>query len=149
MRRTVSALVVVAGLLALLGSAVAGVMLGGVALHPMVRPLSPDLVQHSYQIFQRLDATVEEIVVQAPDGVSLRGWKVHPAQASNQWVLLFHGQSDNRAGMLGQAEVLLRHNYGVIMMDSRAHGASGGAMATYGWLEKRDTQAIIDALYAR
>jgi uncharacterized protein len=33
-----------------------------------------------------------------------------------------------------------------VMMDSRAHGESGGAMATYGWLERHDTQAIIDAL---
>jgi pimeloyl-ACP methyl ester carboxylesterase len=32
------------------------------------------------------------------------------------------------------------------MMDARAHGESGGPMATYGWLERNDTRAIIDAL---
>ena len=31
-------------------------------------------------------------------------------------------------------------------MDARAHGASGGPIATYGWLERNDTRAIIDAL---
>jgi hypothetical protein len=31
--------------------------------------------------------------------------------------------------------------YGLVMMDARAHGASGGAMASYGWLERRDTSA--------
>jgi uncharacterized protein len=32
------------------------------------------------------------------------------------------------------------------MMDARAHGASGGPIATYGWLERNDTRAVIDAL---
>jgi len=34
----------------------------------------------------------------------------------------------------------------VVMMDARAHGESGGAMATYGWLEREDTRAVVDAL---
>ncbi len=33
-----------------------------------------------------------------------------------------------------------------VMMDARAHGASDGPIATYGWLERNDTRAIIDAL---
>src|SRR4029077_3991088 len=36
--------------------------------------------------------------------------------------------------------------YGVVMMDARAHGASEGQLATYGWLERNDTRAILDAL---
>jgi alpha-beta hydrolase superfamily lysophospholipase len=32
------------------------------------------------------------------------------------------------------------------MMDARAHGASEGQLATYGWLERNDTRAILDAL---
>lgn len=32
------------------------------------------------------------------------------------------------------------------MMDSRAHGASGGEIASYGWLERKDLSAEIDAL---
>jgi len=31
-------------------------------------------------------------------------------------------------------------------MDARAHGASEGPIATYGWLERNDTRAVIDAL---
>lgn len=135
-------------LLALLGSATAGVMLGGGVLHPMLRPLTPELAQSSYRIFQQAGATGEDFVVHASDGTILRGWKVHPSQPNGSWVMLFHGVSDNRTGMIGQAQLLLRHRYSVVMMDSRAHGASGGAMATYGWLERHDTQAIVNALYA-
>ena len=45
------------------------------------------------------------------------------------------------------AELLLRHEYNLVMMDSRAHGESGGEMATYGWKERYDTMAIMNALY--
>jgi len=84
--------------------------------------------------------------VRAGDGVPLHGWKVRPPEPNGDWILLFHGVSDNRAGMSGHAEMLLRHGYSVVMMDARAHGASEGAMATYGWLERYDTQEIIRAL---
>jgi alpha-beta hydrolase superfamily lysophospholipase len=63
-------------------------------------------------------------------------------------VLLFHGVSDNRTGVLGHAEFLLRHGYGVVVMDSRAHGESGGDMATYGWKERHDTVAVVNSLYS-
>jgi hypothetical protein len=63
-------------------------------------------------------------------------------------VLLFHGVSDNRTGMLGAAEFLLRHHFSLVMMDARAHGKSGGDIATYGWKERDDTVAITQALYS-
>jgi fermentation-respiration switch protein FrsA (DUF1100 family) len=46
-------------------------------------------------------------------------------------------------GMIGYAELLLANGYGVLMPDSRAHGQSGGALATYGLLEKDDIQRWI------
>jgi alpha-beta hydrolase superfamily lysophospholipase len=123
-------------------------MLGGSVLHPMKRALTPDLAQESSLVWQRADAVAEDFIVRAPDGVLLRGWKVRPRDANGDWVLLFHGVSDNRAGMLGQAELLLRHGYSIVMMDSRAHGESGGTMATYGWLERQDTRDMVDSLYS-
>jgi uncharacterized protein len=60
----------------------------------------------------------------------------------------YHGVGDNRTGMLGYAEFLLHHGYGLVMLDPRAHGESGGDMATYGWKERFDTVAISDALYS-
>src|ERR1700682_4788031 len=80
--------------------------------------------------------------------VPLRGWKVRPKNPNGSWVLLFHGVADNRIGVIGQSEFLLRAGYSVVMMDARAHGVSGGPIATYGWLERNDTRAIIDALLA-
>jgi hypothetical protein len=126
----------------------AGAMMGSGILHPMRRELSPQLIEQARKTFDRVSAQREDFEVRTPDGVILRGWKVRPPEPNGDWVLLFHGVSDNRAGMLGHAELLLRNHFNVLMMDSRAHGTSEGAMATYGWLERNDTRAIADALLA-
>jgi alpha-beta hydrolase superfamily lysophospholipase len=99
-------------------------------------------------MLKRTGATKEDFVVTASDGIKLRGWKVRARSPNDDWILLFHGVSDNRTGVLGHAELLLRHGYNVIMMDSRAHGESGGDMATYGWKERYDAVAITSQLYS-
>lgn len=115
-------------------------------LHPNRKPLTPSQIALSDSAFARSNAAREDFDVHAPDGVLLRGWKIRAAMPSGDWVLLFHGLSDNRVGVLGYAEFLLRSGYSVVMMDARAHGESGGTIATYGWLERSDTRAVVDAL---
>ncbi len=127
-------------------AAVAGWLSGPAFLHPIRRELTPDLIREADVSFAVTGATREDFDVRAPDGALLRGWKVRPKNPNGNWVLLFHGVADNRVGVIGQSEFLLRAGYGVVMMDARAHGASGGPIATYGWLERNDTRAIIDAL---
>ena len=146
MRRLTFVAIVVVVALALL-SAVSGYIgnaIGPGVLHPA--NLNPERVDEAEQAFNRTGATKTDLTVRANDGVELRGWKVVPASPNGDWVLLFHGVSDNRTGDLGHAEFLLRHGYSVVMMDSRAHGKSGD-MATYGWKERYDTVAITDALH--
>jgi uncharacterized protein len=123
-----------------------GNAIGAGVLHPA--NLNPERLQEAQQTFERTSATKTDFTVHANDGVELRGWKVVPPSPNGDWVLLFHGVSDNRTGDLGHADFLLRHSYSVLMMDSRAHGKSGGDTATYGWKERYDTVAITDALYA-
>jgi len=126
----------------------AGWLIAPAYLHPIRRPLTPDLVREADAAFAHVHATKEDFSVRPPDGALLRGWKVHPAGPNGSWVLLFHGVADNRVGVTGQAELLPRAGSSVVMMDARAHGESGGAMATYGWLERNDTRAVVDALVA-
>src|SRR5216683_4645012 len=127
-------------------AAVAGWLAAPAFLHPIRRELTPDLIREADASFALTGATREDFDVRAPDGALLRGWKVRPKNPNGNWVLLFHGVADNRVGIIGQSEFLLRAGYGVVLMDARAHGASGGPIATYGWLERTDTRAIIDAL---
>lgn len=147
MRRARNALVVSLLLLPLIAGG-AGAMMGRGMLHPARRPLTPELVQRADKVIGRANATRENFEVSAGDGVVLRGWKARSPKPNSDWVLLFHGVSDNRAGMMAYAEFLLRDGYSVLMMDARAHGESNGAMATFGWLERNDTRAIADALFA-
>jgi alpha-beta hydrolase superfamily lysophospholipase len=126
----------------------AGRLLGGGALHPQRRDLGPELIAQADRVFERVGAIREEFDVRAADGALLRGWKVRPQHANGDWVLLLHGVADNRVGTLAYAEFLLRAGYSMVMMDLRAHGASDGPMATYGWKERYDTRAIVDALCA-
>jgi len=127
-------------------AAVGGWLAAPAFLHPIRRPLTPDLVAEADVSFADVGAHREEFDVRAADGVLLRGWKVRPANPNGMWVLVFHGVADNRMGVLEQALLLLRAGYGVTMMDARAHGESEGPVATYGWLEREDSRAIVDAL---
>ena len=127
-------------------AAYVGASIGGGILHPA--RLNRMRLAETDQMLQRTGATKLDFNVRASDGVTLKGWKVCPPAPNTDWVLLFHGVSDNRTGVIGHAEFLLRHGYCVVMMDSRDHGESGGGMATYGWKERYDTVGITDALYA-
>jgi alpha-beta hydrolase superfamily lysophospholipase len=115
-------------------------------LHPIRRELTPDLIREADASFAQTGSHREDFDVRAPDGSLLRGWMVRPPNPNGSWVLLFHGVADNRVGVIGQSEFLLRAGYSVVMMDARSHGASEGPIATYGWLERNDTRAIVDAL---
>jgi alpha-beta hydrolase superfamily lysophospholipase len=115
-------------------------------LHPEKRALTPDMVRDADVTFAQIGARREEFDVRGPDGVTLRGWKVRAATPNGAWVLVLHGVADNRYGVTGHARLLLQGGYNVVMMDSRAHGLSGGEIATYGWLEREDVSAEIDEL---
>ena len=148
MRRRLIRIALILLLFSPLLAAVAGWLAGPAFLHPIRRELTPDLIREADASFAAAGATREDFDVKAPDGSPLRGWKVRPKNPNGNWVLVFHGVADNRVGVIGQSEFLLRAGYSIIMMDARAHGASGGPIATYGWLERNDTRAIIDALLA-
>ena len=64
-------------------------------------------------------------------------------------MILFHGLADNRIGMTGYAQLFLAHGFTVLLPDARAHGASGGQLATYGLLERNDIHQWFDFLVAQ
>ncbi|HUK29967.1 MAG TPA: alpha/beta fold hydrolase [Candidatus Acidoferrum sp.] len=132
-----------------------GYWVGTWALHPTRRDLTPQMISEAEAVFRQAHATKEDLDVTASDGVTLRAWLVRPAASTSEekepleWVLIFHGIADNRMGVFGQATFLLRAGYGIVLMDSRAHGESGGAMTTLGWKERDDVRAILTALESR
>jgi fermentation-respiration switch protein FrsA (DUF1100 family) len=131
----VAALLITYALLSLFG----GVVLTESALHV---PRLPVTRRNEFQIIVNpwSDMGVTDASVSAPDGVSLKGWYVRPRSWNGDSVILLHGMGDNRQGAMGYAPMFLRAGYAVLLPDSRAHGESGGAIATYGLLESTDLQ---------
>lgn len=130
----------------LLGGAAAGIFVVEGALHLPHLHLTVQDHDRAKAIARRDDAVLAEVEIPARDGAVLRAWSIRPVVGNGRVVILLHGQGDNRAGMLGPADMLLRHGYSVLLPDARSHGESGGAIGTYGVLESDDVRRWFDWL---
>ncbi len=81
------------------------------------------------------------------DGVRLSGWYVPSANGAA--VVLLPGAGSNRTAVLDHAVVLARHGFGVLLLDTRGHGGSGGAPMDLGWYGERDVAAAVTYLAGR
>ncbi len=116
------------------------------ALHPVRLPLTPADDSRAQNIAAQDRARIADVEITSDDGVTLRAWIMRPIAGNGDAVILLHGVADNRAGMLGNADMLLRHGFAVLLPDARAHGASGGPIATYGVKEADDVRRWYDWL---
>jgi alpha-beta hydrolase superfamily lysophospholipase len=112
---------------------VAGLVLCEGALRPPRRPVPTNTEARTVQIVAR-------------DGVPLRAWVFTPETGNGAAVLVLHGIADSRASQLGLARMLESRGYVVLAPDSRAHGESGGDIATYGLLESDDVHRWVSWL---
>lgn len=110
-------------------------MAAEMTLHPGRRPLGTHAKENASDVAARNGAELTEVAVTAVDGVTLHAWSIRPFHGNGDAVILLHGHTDNRAGMLGNADLLLRHGFAVLLPDARPHGISGGDIATYGVME--------------
>jgi uncharacterized protein len=130
----------------LLSCSVAGVFVAEATLHPGRRLLPASDTREAHEMARRQQSEVEEATVVAADGARLKAWSFHSLSGNGNAVLLLHGLSDNRMGMIGYAELLLSHGFSILMPDARGHGESGGELATYGMLERDDVHRWLDWL---
>jgi hypothetical protein len=87
---------------------------------------------------QTTGAAWHDVALRASDGAELRAWFVRPPRPNGNCVAVLHGIGDSRLGSAGFAPLFLAEGYAVLLPDSRALGTSGGAIVTYGVLEKLD-----------
>jgi uncharacterized protein len=80
-----------------------------------------------------------EVELTAADGVRLSAWW-RPAR-NGAAVVLVHGLFANREQLLPQAAPLAEAGFGVLLLDLRAHGRSGGELSTWGERERLDVAA--------
>lgn len=140
------------------GCSAIGVIAAEMALHPGRHVLGTGAEARAQAIASRNHASLAVVAAAAEDGATLRGWILRPVSPNGDAVILLHGHTDNRTGMLGTADLLLRHGYVVLIPDARAHGESGGDLATYGvkeagdvrnwfeWLRRSEMPRCVDGL---
>jgi len=130
----------------LLLAAIAGAVIAEGSLRLWRLPL-----RHRQQVASYVSqhqAALHEVSIIASDSVVLKGWYIRPQHFNGSAVLLSHGITDNREGVAGYGKLFLQHGYAVLLPDSRAHGESGGELATYGVKEADDLHRWVSWIYA-
>jgi uncharacterized protein len=90
----------------------------------------------------------DEVAFQARDGVALSGWWV-PAPQARGTVVLVHGLNRSRIEMVKKVPFLHDRGWNALLFDLRHHGASGGAVSSFGYFEKEDAHAAVDLARSR
>jgi pimeloyl-ACP methyl ester carboxylesterase len=130
-------------------SAIAGIVVADGTLHPARRPITAEEENTARTIAHQLNSDLADVSITTPEAITLRAWIIHPLSGNGDAVILLHGLADNRVGMTGYAQLLLANGFTVLLPDARAHGASGGQLATYGLLERNDIHQWFDFLAAQ
>ena len=84
----------------------------------------PPRIRVSFFTPKTLGVEYVEVGLKSSDGVKLDGWYVPSRNGAA--VILLHGHSGNRLGVVFPAEALIKAGFGVLLFDLRAHGSSGG-----------------------
>ena len=87
------------------------------------------------------------VTLTTADDVDLAGWYV-PSR-NRAAVVLLHGAGSTRSNVLDEAAVLASNGFGVLMIDARGHGESGGRAMDFGWHGDADIAAATAFLAER
>ena len=79
----------------------------------------------------------EQVTVRTSDGLRLAGWYV---PSRNGAAVISY---PTRAGKLPQARMLVRHGYGVLLLDARGYDGSQGDPNMFGWDNGKDIDAAV------
>ncbi len=92
-------------------------------------------------------AGFQELTLTTDDGVKLAAWYAPPTNGAA--IILLHGAGGSRESMRSKAALLTEHGYGVLALDLRGHGESGGHVNRLGWQGTRDVGAAVAFLQSR
>lgn len=83
----------------------------------------------------------------ASGGARLAGWWVPSRNGAA--VVVLPGSGSTREAVRDQAAVLVGAGYGVLLLDPRGHGGSGGTAMDFGWFGEADLEAAVDHVSRR
>jgi len=85
----------------------------------------------------------QEVSFRSPFGYDLSG-AYFPQPGSNKTIIMLHGISYTRMGMISYMPMFRRRGWNILAYDQRFFGRSGGPNTSYGFYEKDDLKAAID-----
>ncbi len=103
--------------------------------------LRPETVQAQYNL------NAEQLQLTTSDGLHI--FALYVPSKNGAVIILSHGYKMTCSEMIPIAAVLVKHGYGVILPDQRAHGRSEGEQITFGHHEWRDLDAVVNFLEQR
>jgi dienelactone hydrolase len=125
------------------GLALAGVLTGFFVVFPVAFSYAITHKARSPVEAKDLSRPYEKISLRTSDGLTLRGWYVPSRNGAA--VIAFPG----RSGPVKHARMLVRHGYGVLLLDRRGEGESDGDANVLGWGGWRDVVAAVGFLERR
>lgn len=97
------------------------------------------------------DLSPEDVTIQTPDGLALRGWLLPAAKPTRRIVVCVHGHGcngpDEFSHMMPFYHETLGYHY--FLPDLRGHGRSDGKYMCFGALDHKDLLQWLDFLIAR
>ncbi len=129
-------------------SFIVGVLVAEATIHPRRRLVSAKDEVRAEEMAHSHEAELADVQIAARDGTTLSAWTIRPRNSNGKAIILLHGLSDNRLGMIGYAEMLLGHGFSVLAPDARAHGANQHPGCIFGFAESMGAAQLLQALQA-
>jgi hypothetical protein len=86
----------------------------------------------------------QDIGIVSKHGYKLQGTYIPSPRKSNKTLIFLHGFTKNRLYGLDYARMYLQEGYNLLLVDSKAHGDSGGTVVSWGIQEKDDVDSWVD-----
>lgn len=97
-----------------------------------------------YDINKYEKLKIENLEIKSNDNLNLKGYYINNNSNSNKLVVLIHGYTGNHYMSLQFVDMYTRHDYNILLIDSRSHGKSEGKYPTYGIRESEDIHSWIN-----
>lgn len=83
--------------------------------------------------------------IESPNGYSIKAVFLKPLETNN-FVVICHGVTENKINSIKYARLFERLGFNSVIYDARRHGDSGGKTTSFGFYEKIDLKAVVDAI---